>query len=235
MISSWLMMATTIGGFTYHDVTLSDRTRQVGEAPNKDLTWKEHVKAVKAVSSKDVAFSRYMRKQAVRLQKEYYGGGAVDERASFASYSDGGWLDVSQSVVAGSPDVVCVSMEASSYGTGAAHPNLESAQTVNWSRKLNRPLQQGDVFAVQPDRALRLLAAAKFSNRSTDSGLADGLPLDWNSACIGPKGITWSYGPYSFGGYLSGGDTTISWTALKPYLRSRLPFVVSTIRAASSK
>ena len=60
----------------------------------------------------------------------------------------------------------------------------------------------------------------------------NGIPLDWNHARIGPHGITWSFEPYELGGYVSAGDATVSWSALKPYLRRQLPFAIDKIRSA---
>ena len=72
-------------------------------------------------------------------------------------------------------------------------------------------------------------------NRSFDNYFgtypgADGIPLSWDHASIGPAGITWSFGPYELGGYVSAGDATVSWADLKRYLRRDLPFAIRSIR-----
>lgn len=98
-------------------------------------------------------------------------------------------------------------------------------------------MTEADVFVRAPDRALRRLAQAHFDNREqlTNPDDPDGLPLSWNEASIGQEGITWSFSPYELGGYLSGGNATIPWTALKPYLRVNLPFSIKAIRQVSDQ
>ncbi|MEY2926285.1 MAG: hypothetical protein RL367_762 [Pseudomonadota bacterium] len=233
MAPAFLIMAATVAGFSYNVLTLSDRTKHV-QMSDSHQTWKEHVTAIEAAHSRDATFSRYMRQQAIRLRNEHYGGGVLDERKSFATSNDGGWLDISETVTAASPDIISVRIEADSYEAGAPHPVVESQASINWSRLMQRPLEQSDVFEVPPDLALQRIALAHFSNRDSvaSDGKSSGLPLDWHSASIGPNGITWFFGPDELGGYLSGGEAEVSWSALTPYLRHKLPFAVAAIRAA---
>jgi hypothetical protein len=113
------------------------------------------------------------------------------------------------------------------------HGISEDARNYIWSRPLQRLLKQSDVFARPPDRALRRIAQQRFDNREgmTNPDAADGIPLDWDHvSSIGPVGITWSFRPYELGGYPSAGAATVSWAALKPYLRHSLPFTISTLK-----
>jgi hypothetical protein len=227
------MMATTVGGFSYEVVPLSDRTKSVKTAPTGYApTWKERVETIVATRSEDADFSRFMRRQAIRLKQDYYGSDYSDQCSSFASCEDAGWVDVSQTVMFASPDIISVSVGTSFYKAGMAHPNVQSARTFIWSRRLHRLLAQDDVFAVPPDRDLRRIAQSNFDNRDNlqDADDPDGIPLSWDHASIGPDGLSWSFGPYELGGYLSAGAATVSWSALKPYLRPKLPFEISAIR-----
>ncbi len=238
MLPALLILLTTIGGFSYTTTVLSDRTKPVTLAPpDYEATWKEHVDAIQATDSKDARFSLLMRQESIRLQKEFYLGDTRDSTETFETSNSAGSVDVGEDVVAASPDIVSVSMGTSSYFAGMGHPNYEGNKHLVWSRRLNRILTQEDVFAVAPDRALRQLALSVFDNRASLEPLdmSDGLPLDWDHATIGPEGITWSFGPYELGGYLSGGDATISWAVLGPYLRRNLPFVIDAIRKAPAQ
>jgi hypothetical protein len=165
--------------------------------------------------------------------------GRADAPDSFETHDIAGGLDVSESVIAASPDIVSVVTEASTYEAGTPHPqsNADKGRCFIWSRRLHRPLAENDVFAVPPDRALRRLALSRFGNRDAlqDPDDSDGLPLSWDHASIGPAGIAWSFGPYELGGYLSGGSAMIPWSALKPYLRRDLPFAIGAIRAAPGR
>lgn len=238
-----LLAATTVGSFSYQTVTLSNRTKRVASAPSGYApTWKEHVAAIVATDSRDADLSRFLRAQALRLQRDYYNDDGAP--VSFETFSNAGWVEVSQEVEAASPDIVSVFMGTSFYLADMAHPNSENVSYVVWSRRLKRPLAQSDVFAIPPDRALRQLALSSFDNRDQlcCEPMTDGLPLEWDRASIGPDGITWSFGPYELGGYASAGSATVEWSALKPYLRRDLPFriealrrVRATVNAAPSK
>lgn len=229
-----MMVATTVGGFSYHVVTLFDRSKPVKTAPEDHAAlWKERVEAIVARSPRDADFTRFMRQQALRLQRAYYGEDG-DEQTTFSSYEFAGSLEVGEAVVAASPDIVSVSTGAGYYQAGMAHPDQQGSRTAIWSRRLHRPLTQADVFARPPDRALRRLALAKFDNPEglQNSHDPDGIPLSWGHASLWPDGITWTFGPYELGGYLAGGSATIGWRALKPYLRNHLPFAIGAIRKA---
>jgi len=64
---------TTVGGFSYKTVTLSERAKQVSSAPDGyPATWKEHVEAVVGTSPADRDFTAYMKRRAVEMQKGYY-------------------------------------------------------------------------------------------------------------------------------------------------------------------
>ncbi|MFD1104168.1 hypothetical protein [Sphingobium olei] len=186
---------------------------------------------VKGSKPEDKEFSAFMRQKAEELRQGFYRG---DNPSSFERWDEAGSVDVIEHVIAASPDVVSVLVEASFYYAGAAHPGVGNSQNVIWSRRLHRPLSEEDVFAIAPDRTLRRIALAQFDNRDglTSPDDLEGIPLSWERTSIGSKGITWSFDPYELGGYLSGGSTTISWSALQPYLRSDLPFSRDTIRAA---
>lgn len=230
----FMMIATTVGGFSYHVATLFDRSKPVKTTPPEyEPVWKERIEAIVASSRRDADFSRFMRQQALRLQQEYYRGYGADQ-ATYEAFDHAGWLEVGEAVIAASPDLVSVSMGAGFYQADMAHPNQQGSRTFIWSRRLHRPLKQADVFAVPPDRALRRLALAKFDNRDElqHPDDPDGISLEWDRASIGPDGITWSFQPYELGGYLSGGSATIGWPALKPYLRHKLPFEIDAIRTA---
>jgi len=238
VLAVFLVIATTLGGFSYHVVALSDRTKSVKTAPpGYAPTWKEHVETIVATDPKDADFSRFMRGQAIRLQRDYYGGGSAGEAGSFEKNTDAGWVEVSETILSASPDVVSVSIGTGFYQAGMAHPNVQGSRTYIWSRRLHRLLTQADVFEVPPDRALRRIAQARFDNQENlfPADAPDGIPLDWDHASIGRDGITWSFGPYELGGYLSAGDATLTWSDLKPYLRRKLPFVASTIRISGGR
>ena len=225
---------TTVGGFSYKTVTLSDRTKHVASAPEGyPATWKEHVEAIASTPPSDHDFNAYMRRQAVELQRSYYQDDSNPQR-SLATYAVAGSVDISEDVIAASRDIVSVSTGASFYVAGMPHPNGYGGSNFTWSRRLHRVLTENDVFARSPDRALRQLALAQFDNRDDlqNQDDPDGISLPWDHANIGPKGITWSFGPYELGGYLSGGNTTISWAALKPYLQPNLPFTIKSIEEA---
>jgi hypothetical protein len=231
MLPLLLLAATTVGSFSYDNVTLSERTKRVASAPVGYVpTWRERVEAIVAMDARDADLSRFLRAQAIRLQQEYYNddGGP----SSFETFSYAGWMEVSEEVTAASPEIVSVSLGTSFYLANMAHPNSENVSYVIWSRRLQRPLSQGDVFAVPPDHALRQLALSSFDNSEQlcCEPMMDGLPLEWDRASIGPDGITWSFGPYELGGYLSAGSATIGWSALKPYLRRDLPFRIEALR-----
>lgn len=228
-----ILLLTTIAGFSYEKVVLSDRAKAVSSAPEGERAiWKEHIETLVATDRRDAAFSRYVREQALALAQDYYGGETGEAKGSFETNEVAGSLDVSEEVVAASPDIVSVRGGLGYFEAGMAHPNSDFELNLVWSRKLGRPLRQADVFARPPDRALRRRALMAFSNRAGISDpLPDGLPLDWARATIGPDGITWLFGPYELGGYLSGGDATLGWAVLKPYLRRGLPFAPAAIRA----
>lgn len=226
-----LAAVTMTGGFPYQTVVLSNRTKPVSSAPaGYPASWKENVEVVEGSVPEDKEFSAFMRQKAEELRQGFYRG---DNPSSFEDWDDAGSVDVIEHVIAASPDVVSVSIGVSFYYAGAAHPGVAS-QNLIWSRRLHRPLSEEDVFAIAPDRALRRIALAQFDNRDglTTPDDPEGIPLSWERASIGPKGITWSFDPYELGGYLSGGSTTISWSALRPYLRGDLPFSTDTIRVA---
>jgi hypothetical protein len=237
MLPILLMMMTTIGGFSYK-VALSERAKPVASAPpGYPATWKEHVEVISGTDPRDAAFFRFMRRQAKELREDYYRGDVADGHGSFETYDNAGWLDVSERVIAASPDLVSVATEETSYGAGRPHPDHEDGNYFIWSRRLHRLLKQDDVLGVPPDRALRRLALSRYDNRE---GLEkpddpDGIPLAWDHATIGPAGIIWSFGPYELGGYLAGGHATIPWSALRPYLRRHRPFVIEAIRAAPER
>lgn len=223
---------TTVSGFHAETVVLSDRTKPVSAAPTGyPPSWKERVEAVRGTSPEDKDFSAFMRQKAEEFRQNFYRG---DEPSSFENWHDAGSMNVSETMIAASAEVVSVSIEVSFYYAGAAHPGVGASQNIIWSRRLRRPLAENDVFAVPPDRALRRIALSRFDNRDglTNYDDQDGVPLSWERASIGPKGITWFFNPYELGGYLSGGSTTIPWSALQPYLRSDPPFSIATIRAA---
>ena len=188
--------------------------------PGYERSFKEHIEVVVGTNARDKAFSLLMRQEASKSLGEFYANG---DCSSFSRCES-----------AGSVDVVSADIGTGFYMAGMAHPNYMGARTFVWSRRLNRLLRQADVFAVAPDRALRRLALSKFDNREnmTNPDDPDGIRLHWDHASIGPDGITWSFEPYELGGYLSAGSATISWSALKPYLRRRLPFAIAEIRSA---
>ena len=213
--------------------TVCERTKPVSSAPpGYARTWKESIEAVEVGQANDAEFSRAMREHAARLNRLYYQGMGGGENASYETHDLAGTLNVTQEVTAASPDILSVRMRADYYEAGMAHPDSVGANTVIWSRRWHRPLTQGDVFAVPPDRALRRLALLRFDNpdRLQNPDNPDGIPLPWDRASIGPNGITWFFEPYELGGYVAAGSATIGWPALRPYLRSELPFVISEVR-----
>jgi hypothetical protein len=235
MLATLLSMAATVGGFSYEIATVCQRTKQVPSAPpGYAATWTESVEAIEAADPQDGDFSRFMRKQAMRLRQDYYGH--FGEQRSFETLDQAGSMDVTEDVTAASPDLVSVSIGTAYYEAGMAHPDSEGGRTLIWSRRLHRLLTQDDVFAIPPDRALRRVALALFDNRDNlqNPDNPDGIPLAWDHASIGPDGITWSFGPYELGGYLSAGSAMVGWPALKPYLRHDLPFAIGAIEEASS-
>ena len=222
----------TVGGFSYKTVS-SDRTKRVKTAPpGYARTWKEQVAVIVPTQARDARFARFMREEALRLQRSYYRDAESGACPSFKACEIAGFVEFSEDVIAASPDLVSVSVGTVFYQAGMAHPNAQSVRNYLWSRRMGRLLKQSDVFAVPPDRKLRRLAQAKFDNQE---GLQnpegrDGIPLPWDHVSIGPAGITWSFGPYELGGYLSAGDATVSWADLKPYLRRNPPFAIKSIR-----
>ena len=236
-----LIAAASLGGcnsgpdeaFAFAITTVCERTKPVSSAPpGYAATWKESIKAVEARYANDADFSRVMREQVNRLRRDYYRGDGGEEHASFETIDYAGSLEVTQDLTAASPDILSVSMRALFYEAGMSHPNGVGASTLIWSRRWHRPLTQGDVFEVPPDRALRRLALSRFDN---PDGLQnpddpDGIPLPWDRASIGPDGITWFFDSYELGGYAAAGSATIGWPALMPYLRPELPFVIGEVR-----
>jgi hypothetical protein len=226
---SVLLIATTVGGFSYDVTTLSDQSKPVASAPaGYEATWHERVETIEAKGPRDADFTRFMREQALRARRDYYS----PDGDTFESFDHAGSMEVDSDVLAASPDIVSVRIATGYYQAGMAHPDSSGVRYFVWSRRLHRPLRQEDVLAVAPDRALRRLALSRFDN---PDGLQnprdpDGIPLEWNHAAIGPGGITWSFEPYELGGYLSAGSATIAWSSLKPYLRQRLPFAIEAIR-----
>jgi hypothetical protein len=221
------------GGFSYQITTLCQRTKPAPSAPpGYAATWTETIEMIEAADPKDADFSRFMRDQAMRLRREYYQ--LFGEPTSFETNRQAGWMDVTADVIAASPDLVSVSIGTAYYEAGMAHPESKGERLI-WSRRLHRLLTQDDVLAIAPDRALRRVALARFDNRDNlqRPDDADGIPLTWDHASIGPDDITWSFDPYELGGYLSSGSTTVGWPVLKPYLRRDLPFAVGTIRQSS--
>lgn len=222
-----------VGGFSY-EIMVCQRTKPVPSTPpGYAATWTETVEMIEAADQKDADFSRFMRDQAMQLRHDYYEH--FEERESFETYSQAGSMDVTGDVLSASPDLVSVSVGTAFYIAGMAHPQSEGGRALNWSRRLHRPLTQGDVFATPPDRALRRVALAQFDNRDNlqNPDDPDGIPLTWERASIGSDGISWSFDSYELGGYLSGGSATVGWPVLKPYLRDDLPFVIGAIREAS--
>jgi hypothetical protein len=213
-------------------VPLFDRTKRVKKAPpGYAPTWKEHVGLIVPTQARDAGLARFMRDEAVRLQREYYRGDGEQPCSSFKTCETAGWVEISEDVISASPDLVSVSVGTNFYQAGMAHPNVEGVRNFVWSRRLGRLLKQDDVFSVPPDRKLRRIAQARFDNQDgLQSDNPDGIPLSWDHVSIGPTGITWSFGPYELGGYLSAGDATVSWSDLKPYLRRNLPFEIKSIR-----
>lgn len=223
-----------VGGFPYKITTVCQQTKPVASAPaGYAATWTETVETIEAASPTDADFSRFMREQVMRLRQEYYHG--FGEQASFGTHSEAGSIDVTADVIAASPDLVSVSIGTVYYEAGMSHPNSGGRQDLIWSRRLHRPLKQDDVFAIKPDRALRLIAQARFDNRENlqNPENPDGIPLKWHRASLGPSGITWWFDSYELGGYASAGSATIEWLVLKPYLRHDLPFAIAAIREAS--
>jgi len=228
MLAIFLTM-TTVGGFSYQTTPIFHRTKRVPSAPDGYKPfWKEEVDTITAKSPKDAAFSRYLRARIIALQRSYYAEGGQ----SFRTHDWAGEIKVGATLIAASPDIVSVELGSDSYLAGTPHPNTDLDPNIIWSRRLQRPLKQSDVFAVAPDRTLRRLAVSRYSNRDAldQQKLKEGIPLNWSRATIGSKGITWSFGSYYLGGYGSGGKTTLSWSDLKPYLKRNLPFDKSTIR-----
>ena len=220
-----------VGGFSYR-LAITNRTKAVKSAPpGYQRTWKEHIQVIVGTNARDKAFSLLMRQEASKSLGEFYANG---DCSSFSRCESAGSVDVVEDVTAASPNLVSADIGTVFYMAGMAHPNSMGARTFVWSRRLNRLLRQSDVFAVAPNRALRRLALSKFDNREnmTNPDDPDGIRLHWDHASIGPDGITWSFEPYELGGYLSAGSATISWSALKPYLRRRLPFAIAEIRSA---
>ena len=124
------MLATTVGGFSYEVVTLSDRTKSVKTAPTGYApTWKEHVETIVSTRSKDADFSRFMRQQAIRLKRDYYEGDYSDQCSSFASCEGAGSVEVSQTVISASPDIISVIVGTNFYKAGMAHPNVQGVRT----------------------------------------------------------------------------------------------------------
>jgi hypothetical protein len=194
---------------------------------------KERVEAIVGTHPGDVDFSRFMRREASRSQRDFYGDDQGEDCRSFETCERAGSVEVSEDVTSASPDIVCVNVGTSFYVAGMTHPNSLGVRSLIWSRRLHRVITQTDVFAVPPDSALRRVAQSNFDNRNNlqNPGDPDGIPLDWRHASIGPDGITWSFGPYELGGYLSAGDAAVSWSTLRPNLRPKLAFAIATIRS----
>jgi hypothetical protein len=225
--------AETVGGFAYR-VMISDRKKHVKSAPDGYApTWKEHVETVVAGARRDAAFSELMKREVSRSRREFY---SDEGCTSFESCADAGSVDIVEELAAASPDLVSVNIGTGFYRAGMPHPQYMSSRSFVWSRRFSRQLEERDIFARPPDRALRSLAQKRFDNRENMTNPNDpaGIPLDWTHASVGPHGITWSFEPYELGGYVAAGATTVSWAELKPYLRRPLPFTIRTLRAVSS-
>ncbi len=178
-----------------------------------------------------------MVRHAERLARDYYSGEDGTEKDNFDTRDTAGSLDVYENVSAASPDIISAHAGAGYYEAGMAHPNNDASNFFIWSRRMHRLLAQKDVFAREPDAALRRKAFAAFDNQEgvDSNAVKDGIPLTWDHVSIGPDGISWTFGPYELGGYLSGGRTMIGWAQLKPYLRRDLPFAIRAIRAVCLK
>jgi hypothetical protein len=220
--------------FAFAITTVCERTKTVAALPGYAATWKESITQIEAGHASNADFSRVMREQVNRLRRDYYQGINGEEHASFETFTNAGSLEVAQNVTSVSPDVLSMSMRATFYVAGMAHPNSAGSSNLNWSRRWHRPLKQEDVFKVPPDRALKRLALSRFDNREGLQNPNDprGIPLRWDRASIGPHGISWFFDSYELGGYLAAGTATIGWAALQPYLRPDLPFAIDEIRAA---
>jgi hypothetical protein len=224
-----------VGGFSYR-IVISDHTKKVKLAPRGyPPTWKQHVETVVGTDPKDGDFSRLMWRAVRRSERGFKDEG--DKCTSFNTCEAAGSLDITEELVSASPDLISVRIGTSFYEAGMPHPNSAGARSYIWSRRLHRLLAESDVFALRPDRTLRRLAQSAFDNRRamTNPDNPDGIPLRWDRASIGPQGITWFFEPYELGGYPSGGTATIEWSALKPYLRRKLPFEIRSIRSAPNR
>ncbi|WP_174286980.1 hypothetical protein [Sphingomonas bacterium] len=231
-----VLVAMTTGTPAFESRTLSDRTKAVSSAPaGYRATWKEQVRAAISQDAADADFDRMMVAHAEQLAHDYYGGEDGTGKDTFETHDTAGSLDVYETVSAASPDIISAHAGAGYYEAGMAHPNNDASDFLIWSRRKHRLLVQNDVFAREPDAALRRKAFAAFDNKEgVDPNTAkNGLPLTWDHVGIGPDGMTWTFGPYELGGYLSGGNAMIGWADLKPYLRRDLPFVIATIRAVA--
>jgi hypothetical protein len=58
----------------------------------------EDVEAIVAVHSRDADFSRFMRREAIRLRRGYYQDDAGDDCSSFETCDDAGSMEVSEDV-----------------------------------------------------------------------------------------------------------------------------------------
>jgi hypothetical protein len=222
----------TVGGFSYRTI-ISDRVKPIKSAPvGYDPTWKEHVQIIVGTDPKDTDFSRFMRRMARRAEDD-----EGDPCDSFDACDVAGSVDIGEELISASPDLISVSIGTWSYEAGMPHPHSQGVRNYIWSRRLHRLIREADVFARRPDRALRKLALSNFDNREAITSPDDpnGIPLDWNHASIGPRGISWFFDSYELGGYPSAGTATISWSELRPYLRRKLPFAIDKIRSAPSR
>ena len=127
---------------------------------------------------------------------------------------------------------ISLSMEGSTYGYGAAHPN-EEVKSFDWWLRLRRRLKVEDVFrpgsgwetALGDLCRLRLNAAGKPAYLYDDQTLRPavaGVIKDVDDWSLDSRGLTIEFPEYSVAARSAGSfSTSVSWSELRPYLASQ--------------
>ena len=125
-------------------------------------------------------------------------------------------------------DLVAISFGASTYGTGAAHPNSHS-RTLVWDLSTGRAVALADLFRAGSPwlEAMSAAAIADLTARNEETmaegeWLAEGAgpdPENFASWLPRPEGVLVLFDPYQVAPYAAGPqESLVPWSALAPHL-----------------
>jgi uncharacterized protein YecT (DUF1311 family) len=127
-------------------------------------------------------------------------------------------------LVSASPDLIVADISQWWYSFGRPH-GAGWTESTAWSFRLGRALQPGDVYLPGWEQAIGQLIWRQM--------LADGWRPEYGERQTASKdevmrftrqGICVEFSPYEVGGYAPPPPVAISWKALRPHLKARLPF-----------